>query len=185
MANKPNTFTDFVSATEFLQAQGYGRTERTVASGGSAGGLLMGAVLNMRPDLYRVVLAYVPFVDLMNTMSDASLPLTVPEYEEWGNPNRPDEYRVMRGYSPYDNVAPRAYPIMLVRTSYNDSQVPYWESAKWVARLRATKTDPNPLLLKVKMEPAGHGGASGRYDKLRDVAFDQTFLLTELGLGGS
>jgi len=185
MANKPNTFTDFVAVTEFLQAQGYGRRERTVASGGSAGGLLMGAVLNTRPDLYRVVLAYVPFVDLMNTMSDASLPLTVPEYEEWGNPDRPDEYRVMRSYSPYDNVAARAYPIMLVRTSYNDSQVPYWEPAKWVARLRATKTDPNPLLFKVKMEPAGHGGASGRYDRLRDVAFDQAFVLTELGLAGS
>ena len=185
MGSKPNTFTDFVAATEYLQAQGYGRKERTVASGGSAGGLLMGAVLNIRPDLYRVVLSYVPFVDLMNTMSDPSLPLTVPEYEEWGNPARPDEYRVMRSYSPYDNVAARAYPIMLVRTSYNDSQVMYWEPAKWVARLRATKTDSNPLLFKVKMEPAGHGGASGRYDRLRDVAFDQSFVLTELGLAGS
>ena len=182
MANKANSFTDFIAATEYLQAQGYGTKERTVASGGSAGGLLMGAVLNMRPDLYRVVLAYVPFVDVMNTMSDASLPLTVPEYEEWGNPAKPDEYRVMRSYSPYDNVAARAYPTLLVRTSYNDSQVMYWEPAKWVARLRATKTDQNLLLLKVKMQPAGHGGASGRYDRLRDVAFDQAFVLTQLGI---
>jgi len=185
MANKPNTFTDFATATEFLQAHGFGSKERTVAWGASAGGLLMGAVLNMRPEQYRVVLAFVPFVDVMNTMSDASLPLTVPEYEEWGNPTKPDEYRVMRSYSPYDNVAARAYPTLLVRTSYNDSQVMYWEPAKWVARLRATKTDQNLLLLKVKMEPAGHGGASGRYDRLRDLAFDQAFVLTQLGLGGS
>ncbi len=183
MANKTNTFTDFIAATEFLQGQGDGSKERTVASGGSAGGLLMGAILNMRPDLYRVVLAYVPFVDVMNTMSDASLPLTVAEYEEWGNPAKPDEYRVMRSYSPYDNVGTRAYPTLLVRTSYNDSQVMYWEPAKWVARLRATKTDQNPLLFKVKMQPAGHGGASGRYDRLRDVAFDQAFVLTQLGAG--
>ena len=182
MANKSNTFTDFIAATEFLQGQGYGRKERTVASGGSAGGLLMGAILNMRPDLYRAVLAYVPFVDVMNTMADASLPLTVGEYEEWGNPAKPDEYRVMRSYSPYDNVGARAYPSLLVRTSYNDSQVMYWEPAKWVARLRATKTDGNPLLFKVKMQPAGHGGASGRYDRLRDVAFDQAFVLTQLGV---
>jgi len=182
MANKSNTFTDFIAATEFLQGQGYGRKERTVASGGSAGGLLMGAILNMRPDLYRAVLAYVPFVDVMNTMADASLPLTVGEYEEWGNPAKPDEYRVMRSYSPYDNVGARQYPSLLVRTSYNDSQVMYWEPAKWVARLRATKTDANPLLFKVKMQPAGHGGASGRYDRLRDVAFDQAFVLTQLGV---
>jgi oligopeptidase B len=182
MANKPNTFTDFISVTEFLQQQGYGRPERTVIVGGSAGGLLMGAVSNMRPNLFGIVVAYVPFVDLLNTMSDASLPLTVGEYEEWGNPAKPAEYAVMRSYSPYDNVKAQRYPRMLVRTSYNDSQVMYWEPAKWVARLRATRTDQNPLLLKVKLEPAGHGGASGRYDQLRDEAFDQAFLLTQLGL---
>ncbi|HVP59558.1 MAG TPA: S9 family peptidase [Myxococcaceae bacterium] len=182
MQNKPNTFTDFIAATEWLQASGYGRKERTVAAGGSAGGLLMGAVANLRPDLFRIILAYVPFVDVLNTMSDASLPLTVGEYEEWGNPAKPAEYAVMRTYSPYDNVKSQAYPTMLVRTSYNDSQVMYWEPAKWVARLRATKTDHNLLLLKTKLDPAGHGGASGRYDRLRDDAFDQAFVLTQLGL---
>jgi oligopeptidase B len=134
----------------------------------------------MRPDLFRVALVYVPFVDVINTMLDESLPLTVPEFEEWGNPKKADEFRYMRQYSPYDNVAAKAYPAMLVRSSYNDSQVMYWEPAKWVARLRATKTDRNPLLFKINMDPAGHGGASGRYDRLRDTAYDYAFVLSQL-----
>jgi len=122
----------------------------------------------------------VPFVDVINTMLDASLPLTAQEWEQWGNPRIPEQYAYMRQYSPYDNVAAKAYPWMLVTTSFNDSQVMYWEPAKWVARLRATKTDRNPLLFKINMEPAGHGGASGRYDKLRDTAYDYAWLLTQL-----
>jgi oligopeptidase B len=141
----------------------------------------MGAVLNMRPDLFHVAMVYVPFVDVVNTMLDETLPLTVAEFEEWGNPKKPDEYSYIRSYSPYDNVEAKAYPTIFVRSSYNDSQVMYWEPAKWVAKLRATKTDGNPLLFKVNMEPAGHGGASGRYDRLRDVAYDYAFLLGQLG----
>ena len=180
MMNKMNTFTDFIDTADWLVAQRYTARDRLAIGGGSAGGLLMGAVLNLRPDLFRVALVYVPFVDVINTMLDESLPLTVPEFEEWGNPKKPDEFRYMRQYSPYDNVAAKAYPAMLVRSSYNDSQVMYWEPAKWVARLRATKTDRNPLLFKINMEPAGHGGASGRYDKLRDTAYDYAWLLTQL-----
>ena len=180
MMNKMNTFTDFIDTADWLIAQRYTARDRLAIGGGSAGGLLMGAVLNLRPDLFRVALVYVPFVDVINTMLDESLPLTVPEFEEWGNPKKPDEFRYMRQYSPYDNVAAKAYPAMLVRSSYNDSQVMYWEPAKWVARLRATKSDRNPLLFKINMEPAGHGGASGRYDKLRDTAYDYAWLLTQL-----
>jgi oligopeptidase B len=128
------------------------------------------------------VVALVPFVDVINTMLDESLPLTVGEFEEWGNPKIKEQYDYMIGYSPYDNIAPKAYPTMLVRTSYNDSQVMYWEPAKYVARLRATKTDRRPLLFKINMDPAGHGGRSGRYDKLRETAFDYAFILGELGL---
>ena len=142
----------------------------------------MGAVTNMRPDLFKVVLTYVPFVDVMNTMLDASLPLTVGEYLEWGDPNQKSAYDYMKSYSPYDNLAKKAYPSMLVRTSLNDSQVMYWEPAKYVARLRTLKTDNNVLLFKVKTEPGGHGGASGRYDKLKDQAFDYAFLLREFGI---
>ena len=180
MMNKLNTFTDFVASAEHLIAEGYTSRERLAIIGGSAGGLLMGAVANLRPDLFHAVLAYVPFVDVINTMLDESLPLTVPEFEEWGNPKKPDEYRYMKAYSPYDNVAAKAYPAMLVKSSYNDSQVMYWEPAKWVAKLRALKTDSNPLLFKINMDPAGHGGSSGRYDKLHEVAYDYAFLLTEL-----
>ncbi|HEX3569220.1 MAG TPA: S9 family peptidase [Acidobacteriaceae bacterium] len=182
MSVKRNTFTDFVSATEALLARKYGDPKRVAIEGGSAGGLLMGAVVNMRPDLFRVVVSHVPFVDIMNTMLDASLPLTVAEYEEWGNPNEPEAFRTMLAYSPYDNLRAGAYPAMLVKTSLNDSQVMYWEPAKYVAKLRTLKTNPElPLLLHVNMD-AGHGGASGRYDYLREIAFDYAFILTQLGV---
>jgi oligopeptidase B len=181
MLVKRNTFTDFISAVEHLTANGYGDPARVAIEGGSAGGLLMGAVSNLRPDLFRVVLSHVPFVDVMNTMLDASLPLTVPEYEEWGDPNEETYFKYMLSYSPYDNLKAVRYPTMLVKTSLNDSQVMYWEPAKYVARLRTLKTDKNPLLLVTNME-AGHGGASGRYDYLKEIAFDYAFLLRELSL---
>ncbi len=150
--------------------------------GGSAGGLLMGAVANMRPDLFRIVLSHVPFVDVMNTMLDASLPLTVAEYEEWGNPNEEAAFNYMRSYSPYDNLQAGAYPASLIKTSLNDSQVMYWEPAKFVAKLRTLKTNPErPLLLHINMD-AGHGGASGRYDYLKEIAMDYAFTLNELGM---
>jgi oligopeptidase B len=180
MMTKMNTFTDFISVAEGLIRQGYTSPDRLVITGGSAGGLLMGAVMNMRPDLFRAVVNYVPFVDVMNTMLDASLPLTTGEYLEWGNPNEKPAYDYMVKYSPYDNIRAQAYPAILVRSSFNDSQVPYWESAKYVARLRALKTDSNPLLFKIKLQPGGHGGASGRYDRLHDLAFDFAFILTQL-----
>lgn len=182
MMVKKNTFTDFIAAAEYLVNEKYTSKDRLVITGGSAGGLLMGAVTNMRPDLFKAVVSYVPFVDVMNTMLDASLPLTVGEYLEWGNPNEKPAYDYMRSYSPYDNVEKKAYPTMLVRTSLNDSQVPYWEPAKYVAKLRTLKTDHNLLLFKVKLEPGGHGGASGRYDRLRDNAFDYAFILGQFGI---
>jgi oligopeptidase B len=182
MMNKKNTFTDFIAAADYLVKEGYTAPDRLAIGGGSAGGLLIGAVLNLRPDLFKVATAWVPFVDVINTMLDESLPLTVGEFEEWGNPKNDDAYAYIRSYSPYDNVEPKAYPTLLVRSSYNDSQVMYWEPAKWVAKLRATKTDQNPLLFKIKMDPAGHGGASGRYDRLHDVAYEQAFMLDQLGL---
>jgi oligopeptidase B len=181
MLVKRNTFTDFIAAVEHLTTNGYGDPERVAIEGGSAGGLLMGAVGNMRPDLFRVVLSHVPFVDVMNTMLDASLPLTVPEYEEWGDPNQEQYFKYMLSYSPYDNLKPATYPAMLVKTSLNDSQVMYWEPAKYVAKLRTLNTGSQPLLLVTNME-AGHGGASGRYDYLKETAFDYAFLLRELGL---
>ena len=181
MMSKKNTFTDFVDVADFLVKQGYTSTDKLAISGGSAGGLLMGAVVNMRPELFKAVLAYVPFVDVINTMLDATLPLTTQEYIEWGNPNDKDAYFYMKSYDPYSNVARKKYPAMLVRTSLNDSQVGYWEAAKWVARLRANKTDDNVLLLRVNMG-AGHGGSSGRYDKLREDAHDYAWLLTTLGV---
>jgi oligopeptidase B len=183
LMKKLNTFTDFIAVTEFLLAQGYGDPTRVAIEGGSAGGLLMGAVANMRPELYRAVLSHVPFVDVMNTMLDTSLPLTVPEYEEWGDPNQSEAFEYMLGYSPYDNVAAKAYPAMLVKTSLYDSQVMYWEPAKYVAKLRAVKTDNNTLLFHTNMT-AGHGGASGRYDYLKEIAMDYAFLLRELQLEG-
>ena len=181
MMVKRNTFTDFIAVTEQLVAKGYGAKDRVAIEGGSAGGLLMGAVVNMRPDLFRVVLSHVPFVDVMNTMLDASLPLTVAEYEEWGNPNEAEAFAYMRSYSPYENLKAGDYPAMLVKTSLNDSQVMYWEPAKYVAKLRTLKKNDAPLLLHINMD-AGHGGASGRYDYLKEIAFDYAFLLTQLGV---
>jgi oligopeptidase B len=222
MAVKMNTFTDFIAVTEQLTARGYGDPARVAIEGGSAGGLLMGAVVNLaaaagKPHLFRVVLSHVPFVDIMNTMLDATLPLTVAEYEEWGNPNEPEAFRTMLAYSPYDNLdvfKPKArpaaaaseigpgfsprdttsdqppIPAILVKTSLNDSQVMYWEPAKYVAKLRVILAgnppgdptpSPRPLLLHINMD-AGHGGASGRYDYLKEIAFDYAFLLTQLGV---
>ncbi len=178
MERKMTTFTDFIACAEHLIASGYTARDQLAAMGGSAGGLLLGAVLNLRPDLFRAAVVKVPFVDVLNTMLDASLPLTTSEYIEWGNPNLAEQYRWMRAYSPYDNLKRQAYPAMLVTTALNDSQVPYWEAAKYVARLRTLKTDTNPLLLKVSLDPAGHGGASGRYDALRETAFDYAFVLS-------
>jgi len=181
MHKKQNTFTDFIASAEHLIAEKYTTSQKLVMEGGSAGGLLMGAVANMRPDLFRIVITHVPFVDVLNTMLDASLPLTVGEYEEWGNPLLAADYFYMKSYCPYTNLEPKAYPAMLVKTSLNDSQVMYWEPAKYVAKLRTLKTDLNPLLLKTNMG-AGHGGASGRYDYLREVALNYAFLLTHLGI---
>lgn len=180
MMEKMNTFTDFVAAAEHLIAAGYTSKEKLAIEGGSAGGLLVGAVVNMRPDLFRAALAYVPFVDVLNTMLDATLPLTTQEYIEWGNPNDADAYAYMKSYDPYSNVERKPYPAMLVRTSLNDSQVGYWEAAKWVARLRDCNGTEDDLLLRVNMG-AGHGGASGRYDKLREHAHDYAWLLKVLG----
>jgi oligopeptidase B len=180
---KRNTFTDFIAVVEHLLANGYGDPTRVAIEGGSAGGLLMGAVSNMRPDLFRAVVSHVPFVDVMNTMLDASLPLTVPEYEEWGNPNEKPAFEYMLSYSPYDNLEAKPYPAMLVKTSLFDSQVMYWEPAKYVAKLRTLKTDENSLLLHTNMT-AGHGGASGRYDFLKEIAMDYAFLLKELQVAG-
>jgi oligopeptidase B len=181
MLNKLHTFTDFIAVAETLIRERYTSSDRLATSGGSAGGLLMGAVTNMRPDLCKVVLTQVPFVDVLSTMLDASLPLTVGEYEEWGNPHIKQYYQYMRQYSPYDNIAPQAYPAMLVKTSLNDSQVMYWEPAKYVARLRAMRTSTTPLLLVTNMG-AGHGGASGRYDHLHEIAYDFAFVLDQLGI---
>ncbi|HLJ30063.1 MAG TPA: S9 family peptidase [Candidatus Angelobacter sp.] len=181
MMNKMNTFTDFIACTEYLVANQYGARDKIAIEGGSAGGLLMGAVTNLRPDLFKVVISHVPFVDVMNTMLDASLPLTVGEYEEWGNPNEKPAYDYMVKYSPYDNLKKTAYPAILVKTSFNDSQVMYWEPAKYVAKLRTLKTDNTVLLLKTNMA-AGHGGSSGRYDYLKEVALDYSFILTRLGV---
>jgi oligopeptidase B len=181
MMKKKNTFTDFIAAAEFLLAGRYGHRERLVIEGGSAGGLLMGAVTNLRPDLWKAVVSKVPFVDVLNSMLDETLPLTVGEFEEWGNPKEKPAYDYMRSYCPYSNLERKEYPAILVRTSFHDSQVMYWEPAKYVAKLRTLKTDPNPLLLKTNMA-AGHGGASGRYDTLREVAFDHAFILGQMGL---
>jgi oligopeptidase B len=181
MMQKMNTFTDFIACAEHMVKQKYTSSDRLVIQGGSAGGLLMGAVTNMRPDLFKAVVAQVPFVDVLNTMLDASLPLTTSEYIEWGNPNEKAAYDYMKKYSPYDNVHKTNYPAMLVKVSLNDSQVPYWEGAKFVAKIRELRTDHNPLLLKTNMG-AGHGGASGRYDAIHESAFDYAFMLWQMGL---
>jgi oligopeptidase B len=183
MMQKLNTFHDFIDCAEYLVKNKYTSPDRLVIQGGSAGGLLMGAVTNMRPSLFKAVVAQVPFVDVINTMLDASLPLTTSEYTEWGNPNEKPAFDYMIKYSPYDNIKAQKYPAMLVQVSLNDSQVPYWEGAKFTARLRATKTDTNTLLLKTNMG-AGHGGSSGRYDALRETAFTYAFMLWQLGLTG-
>jgi oligopeptidase B len=181
MMTKRNTFTDFIDSTEGLLAKGYGKPGLVGIEGGSAGGMLMGAVTNMRPDLFKAVLCEVPFVDVMNTMLDANLPLTVPEYEEWGNPNEKTAFDYMLSYSPYDNVSKKAYPAILVQTSFDDSQVMYWEPSKYVAKLRALKTDSNPLVFFINMH-GGHGGSSGRYDRIREQDRRYAFMLTQLGI---
>jgi oligopeptidase B len=181
MDKKMNSFTDFIAAAEALVARGYTQPQQLIIEGGSAGGLLMGAVTNLRPDLFKAVVAAVPFVDVINTMLDETLPLTTGEFVEWGNPKIKREYRWMRAYSPYDNLKRGAYPAMLLQTSLNDSQVPYWEPAKYVARLRTLKTDANPLLLSINMD-AGHAGASGRFDALKEHARGYAFMLQQWGL---
>ncbi|MGI9173339.1 MAG: S9 family peptidase [Chthoniobacterales bacterium] len=180
MMTKRNTFTDFIACADYLVEKKYTTHERLLIQGGSAGGLLIGATINLRPDVAKAAILQVPFVDVMNTMSDATLPLTTEEYIEWGNPNVKSEYDYMKTYSPYDNIAAKNYPTMLLFTSLNDSQVPYWEPAKFAAKMRTLKTDKNPLLFKINLE-AGHGCASGRFDKLHEVAFDYAFGLAALG----
>jgi oligopeptidase B len=185
MMNKENTFSDFIDATDFMTGIGYADRRNIVANGGSAGGLIMGVLANMHEDRYRAIVADVPFVDLINSMSDASIPLTSQEWEQWGNPHKPDEYKYMREYSPYDNVIPHLYPSILVMSGMNDSRVAYWEPAKWVAKMRASRvefhrrtgeTDPNPLLLHMLMG-AGHGGSSGRYERMHETAFRYAFMI--------
>jgi oligopeptidase B len=178
---KKNTFTDFIDVTRFLVQEGWADGKRVSAMGGSAGGLLVGAVANMAPGDYRAIVAQVPFVDVVTTMLDESIPLTTNEFDEWGNPKRKEYYDYMLSYSPYDNVARQGYPAMLVTTGLHDSQVQYWEPAKWVARLRARKTDRNPLLYRTTME-AGHGGKSGRFRRFREIAEEYAFILDQSGV---
>jgi oligopeptidase B len=179
---KMNTFTDFIAVAEHLIAEGHTAPDRLIIEGGSAGGLLTGAVVNLRPDLWKAVVSHVPFVDVINTMLDESLPLTVGEFEEWGNPKVKEDYDQIRRYCPYSNLEAKDYPAMLIRTAFNDSQVMYWEPAKYVARLRDLKTDDNPLLFVTNMG-AGHGGSSGRYDRLKETALDYAFILAQFGIG--
>ncbi len=174
--NKKNTFTDFIAVTEGLTQKKYADPQRVYAMGGSAGGLLMGAIINMRPDLYKGIVAQVPFVDVITTMLDESIPLTTAEYDQWGNPNEKKYYDYIKSYSPYDNIEAKAYPHMLVTTGLHDSQVQYWEPAKWVAKLRELKTNDSLILLKTDME-AGHGGSSGRFDRMKEVATEYAFIL--------
>ena len=181
LLQKKNTFLDLISCAEHLIENNYTSSDNLVVSGASAGGLTVGAAMNMRPDLFEIVIADVPFVDVINTMMDPSIPLTVPEYLEWGNPNEQKYYDFIRSYSPYDNVEAKEYPTLLITTSLNDSRVQYWEPAKWTAKLRDMKTDDNILLLKTNMG-AGHGGASGRYDYLKEIAFEYVFILDHFGI---
>ncbi|MCY1274623.1 Protease 2 [compost metagenome] len=183
LEHKQNTFGDFIACAEHLCAEGYSTPAQLAISGGSAGGLLIGAVLNQRPRLFAAAIAEVPFVDVLNTMLDPELPLTVTEYDEWGNPQEPEVHERIRGYAPYENVCAQDYPALLVVAGYNDTRVQYWEAAKWVAKLRASKTDNHLLLLKTDLG-AGHGGMSGRYQGLKDVALEYAFLLKVLGLAG-
>jgi oligopeptidase B len=181
LLRKVNSFHDFIDVTRFLVREGYADPARVFASGGSAGGLLMGAVANLAPQDYRALVAEVPFVDVVTTMLDESIPLTANEYEEWGDPRERELYDYMLAYSPYDNVSRQAYPAMLVTAGLWDSQVQYWEPAKWVARLRARKIDGNPLLLRTTME-AGHGGRSGRFQQYREIAEQYAFILDQAGI---
>jgi oligopeptidase B len=181
LGRKPNTFTDFIACAEHLVTERLTRPERLFAIGGSAGGLLVGAVINMRSDLFAGAVALVPFVDVMTTMLDDSIPLTAGEYDEWGNPHERAAFDAMLGYSPYDNIEAKDYPSLLVMAGLHDSQVQYWEPAKWVAKLRALKTDQNPLVLKTNMD-AGHGGVSGRYRQYRETALQYAFLLSQAGI---
>ncbi|MBC7900137.1 MAG: prolyl oligopeptidase family serine peptidase, partial [Saprospiraceae bacterium] len=176
-----NTFYDFVDSAKWLVDNKYTASDRLVIQGGSAGGLLMGGVVNMSPETFKAAIVQVPFVDVMNTMLDASLPLTTEEWIEWGNPNEKKAWDYMIQYSPYENIKAQKYPNMLVEISLNDSQVPYWEGAKFTAKVREVKTDDNVVLLKTNMG-AGHGGASGRYDRLKEVAFDYAYALTQVGI---
>lgn len=182
LMKKKNTFFDFIDCAEFLVAERWTAKDKLVIEGGSAGGLLMGAVANLRPDLFKAVHSAVPFVDVMNTMTDASLPLTVGEYLEWGNPAEKEAFEYMLSYSPYDNLTDQAYPATLVTTSFNDSQVMYWEPAKYTAKLRAVTGGKAPVLMQCKLEAAGHGGASGRYDRWRDKAFEMAWMLSQVGI---
>jgi oligopeptidase B len=179
MTHKKNTFTDFIACADYLVKQKYTSRNHLAIRGGSAGGLLIGATLNMRPDLCKAAVLNVPFVDVINTMLDESLPLTVPEFLEWGNPKIKNEYDYIKTYCPYTNIATKAYPAMLVTTSLNDSQVMYWEPAKYVAKMREVRTDHNPLLLRINMA-GGHGGSSGRYDRYKELAFDLAFILDQI-----
>ena len=181
LEHKPNTFSDFIACAEQLLADDYTTSARLAISGGSAGGLLIGAVLNMRPELFGAAVAEVPFVDVLNTMLNADLPLTVTEYDEWGDPNQPEVHQRIKAYAPYENIRAQAYPALLAVAGYNDSRVQYWEAAKWVAKLRATRTDYNLLLLKTEFG-AGHGGMSGRYQALKDVALEYAFVLKVFGM---
>jgi oligopeptidase B len=181
LQHKGNSFHDFIACAEHLIADGYTTPTQLAISGGSAGGLLIGAVLNLRPELFAAAVAEVPFVDVLNTMQNPELPLTVTEYDEWGDPHEPEVYQRIKGYAPYENVRAQAYPALLAVAGYNDSRVQYWEAAKWVAKLRASKTDDNLLLLKTDLG-AGHGGMSGRYQALKDVALEYAFLLKVLKL---
>jgi oligopeptidase B len=182
LMKKINTFTDFIDCGDFLVREKYTSKEHLYAQGGSAGGLLMGAVVNMAPELWHGVIAQVPFVDVVNTMLDESIPLTTNEFDEWGNPKEKEAYFYMKSYSPYENVERKAYPNILVTTGLHDSQVQYFEPSKWVAKLRDMKTDQNMLLLHTNME-FGHGGASGRFDYLKDLALNYAFLFTLEGIG--
>jgi oligopeptidase B len=180
LLKKINTFSDFIDCAKFLIAEKFTNPAKLSAQGGSAGGLLMGAVLNMRPDLFKAVVSDVPFVDVVTTMLDKSIPLTTSEYDEWGNPEQKEYFDYMLSYSPYDNIEAKDYPAVLVTTGLHDSQVQYWEPAKWVAKLREMKTDKNVLLLSTNMS-GGHGGSSGRFRKYKEVSLSYAFLLDQLG----
>ena len=180
LLKKKNTFNDFIACAQYLVNEKYTTSDRLMAMGGSAGGLLIGAVINQQPELFKAVIAAVPFVDVVTTMLDDSIPLTTGEYDEWGNPNEKEYYDYMLGYSPYDNITAKSYPNILATAGLHDSQVQYWEPAKWVAKLRATKKDNNLLLLHTNMD-AGHGGKSGRFKQYRETALEYTFLLKIAG----